>query len=346
MRTSSRARKLQLGLIAVLVVGALAAAIVLTRDDAKDSEGDITHLTLFMSFIPSVQFAPVYMAIEQGYFADEGIAITIEHGNEADGLERIARGDLRFGLISGEQVILARGQNRPVVYVFEWYHNFPVGIVSPAAEGITQPADLTGRVVGVPGPFGASYIGLRALLRQAEMTEDDLGELRSIGYAAPDSICAGEVDAAVVYIANEPLTIERQCTPVNVIKVSDYAPLVSNGLVTNEQTIRSDPELVRGMVRALQRGVQATLDDPDTAFQVAVTKYVTDLPKDQYDTQRQVLQNSTELWRSDEIGMTNPASWELTQSILVETGLLAAPLEDLTAAYTVEFVPQEPGDQN
>lgn len=346
MQSHSRARMLQLGLIAALVIGVLVAAFVLTGDEEDKGNGGPTHLTLFLSFIPSVQFAPVYMAIEQGYFADEGIEVTIEHGNEADGLERIAAGDLRFGLVSGEQVILARGQGRPVVYVFEWYHNFPVGVVSPADKGITQPADLAGRIVGIPGPYGASYMGLRALLRQANLTEADLEELRSIGYAAPDNICAGTVDAAVVYIVNEPLTIEQQCTAVNVIRVSEYAPLVSNGLVTNEQTIRDQPELVRGMVRALQRGVEAVLADPDAAFEVAVEKYVLDLPEDQYATQRQVLENSLALWRSDRLGVTSPEIWERTQTILIEAGLLAAPLDDLTAAFTVDFVPDTQGGSN
>ena len=94
-----------------------------------------------------------------------------------------------------------------MVYVFEWYHNFPVGVVSPADLNLTEPEDLAGRVVGMPGPQGASYIGLRALLAAADLTEDDLGELRSIGFTAAASVCEGVVEAAAIYIANEPLKI-------------------------------------------------------------------------------------------------------------------------------------------
>lgn len=326
-------------IVAAAVVALLIAAYALTGD--QESSGDRTRVTLFMSYIPSVQFAPVYVAAERGYFADEGIDIAFENGfNESDGVERIAADDLQFGLISGEQVVLARANSRPLVYVFEWYHNFPVGVVSPADSNITQPSDLAGRVVGVPGPFGASYIGLRALLNAGGLTENDLGELRSIGFTAADNICENKVEAAVIYIANEPLTIEQQCTPVNVIKVSDYATLVSNGLVTNEKTIRDKPDLVRGMVRAIQRGLVDVLADPDAAFDISVKNYVTDLPEDQYDTQRQVLQNSLDLWRSDHPGMTNPDAWVNTQSILIESDLLDAPLEDLSAAYTMEFLPE------
>ena len=66
--------------------------------------------------------------------------------------------------------------------------------------------------------------------------------------------------------------------PVEVLRASDYAPLVSNGLVTNERTIRKQPELVLGMVRALARGVADVIADPDAAFEIAVEGYVTDLP--------------------------------------------------------------------
>jgi NitT/TauT family transport system substrate-binding protein len=192
--------------------------------------------------------------------------------------------------------------------------------------------------VGIPGPYGASYMGLRALLSASDMTESDLGELRSIGFAAPDNSCEETVEAAVVYIVNEPLTIEQQCTPVNVIKVSDYVTLVSNGLVTNEKTIRDNPDLVRGMVRAFRRGLADVLADPDTAFAISVPGYVPDLSEDEYDTQRQVLENSLDIWRSDELGRTDPAAWETTQDILIETGLLEKPLDDLAACYDMSFL--------
>ncbi|WP_119065758.1 ABC transporter substrate-binding protein [Aggregatilinea lenta] len=338
-RSRIRNRVMVLALIALIVVGLLLAAYALTQEE--DAPPDQTHVTLFLSYVPSVQFAPVYIAIERGYFADEGIDIEIENSfNEADGVQRLGSNDLEFGIVSGEQVVLGRGQNLPLVYVMEWYHRFPVGIVSPVDEGITEPADLAGRIVGVPGPYGASYLGLRALLASADLTEADLGELRSIGFAAPEEICQGQVEAAAVYIANEPLTIEQECTEVNVIEVSDYTNLVANGLVTNEQTIGDNPDLVRGMVRAILRGIADTLADPDTAFQISVEKYVTDLPEDQYDTQRQVLQNSLALWQSDRPGAVDPEAWDRTQTILLDTGLLTAPLDDLSAGYNMSFLPE------
>jgi NitT/TauT family transport system substrate-binding protein len=340
MQTIRSRRVLLVGVIPLIIIIALAVSYLLTQDTG--ASGGKRPVTLFMSFIPNVQFAPVYVAVERGYFEAEGIHITLEHSlNEADGIDRLAASDLRFGLVSGEQVLLARAHDRPVVYVFEWYHNFPVGIASPVQLGLTEPGDLAGHIVGIPGQFGASYVGLRALLDAANLEESDLKELRSIGFTAVENICEGQVEAAVIYIVNEPLVIEQQCAEVNVMAVSDYATLISNGLVTNEKTIREDPALVRGMVRALQRGLQDTLDDPDAAFEISVKNYLPDLPEDQYAVQRQVLGNSLSLWRSDDLGQTNAEAWQATQAILLEVGLMDTPLADLSAAYDMDFLPGE-----
>lgn len=334
---SKRQRILPIGLILLVLISALAATYVLTQEAEPASQH--TPVTLFMSYIPNVQFAPIYVAAERGYFSDEGIAITLEHGfNEVDAVERLAVGDLQFALVSGEQVLLARGREFPVVYVFEWYHRFPVGIASPVDRDLTEPQDLRGKVVGVPGLYGASYIGLQALLRAGGLSERDLEEVQAIGFTAIENLCEERVDAAVVYVVNEPLIIEQQCTEVNVIEVSDYVTLVSNGLVTNEETIEQQPELVRGIVRAIRRGLQDTLADPDMAFEISVDGYISDLPQDQTPVQRQVLQNALALWQSDELGTTDPAAWQATQEILLETGLLDQPLADLETAYTTRFL--------
>jgi NitT/TauT family transport system substrate-binding protein len=322
----------------LILLSLIALALGLPITQAQD---DPTEITLFVSYIPSVQFAPIYAAIENGYFAEQGIRVTVEHSfNEADGIDRIAVNDLQFGIISGEQVIVGRGVGKPLVYVYEWFHQFPVGIVAPADSGITEPSDLVGKKVGIPGPFGASYMGFRALLGANEIDELEL-QVEAIGFTAPENICEGKVDASVVYITNEPVTIETNCFPVNLIRISDYVNLVANGLVTNEETLAENPDLVRGMVAALRQGVEFTIANPDEAFALSVENHVQDLPDSEYDSQRQVLENSIALWESEQLGQTDPERWVTTQDVMLEIGFIQDPLEDLEAAYTNEFLPQD-----
>jgi len=324
-------------LFRILMIVSLLVAVLVIGSGVTAQE-ELIEVTLFLSYIPSVQFAPLYVAAEKGYFEEEGIDITFENSfNEADGVDRLAVNDLQFGIISGEQVLIGRGADKPLVYVYEWYHSFPVGVVAPADSGIEEPADLVGKKVGIPGPFGASFIGLRALLSVNDIDELEV-QLEFIGFTQQEAVCTGQVDAATVYIANEPLAIEKNCFEVTVISVSDYIELVSNGLVTNEETIENNPELVAGMSRAIQRGILDTLENPDEAFEISL-EYVPDLPEEEYETQRQVLENSLALWESDAPGMTTPEMWENMQQVLLDTELMAEPLEDLESAYTNEFVP-------
>lgn len=300
--------------------------------------GQPVDVRLSLGYIPDVQFAPYYVGIERGFFAAQGINLTIEHRQETDGAKLVATGEIPFAVVSGEQVLLGRQQGLPLVYVFEWFNQYPVGIASRQELGITTPADLAGHSVGTPVKEGASYIGLEALLASASLTDADIN-LQTTGYAQVDTLASGMVDAVVIYVNNEPVQLEAQGIPINLIRVSDYANLVSNGLVTSEEMIRRNPALVRAMVVALAESIQYTIEHPDEAFEISkgFVEGLGDDP-DKEAVQREILNRSIELWRADRIGESDPAAWEQMQTLLLNMGLLEQPL-DLEEVFTNEFVP-------
>lgn len=252
---------------------------VIAQDDAETQD-----LRFFLTFVPNVQFAPTYVTIANGHAADAGLTLIIEHGDENIGVDLIASNIIQFGVISGEQVIMARAGGRPVVYVYEWFQQYPVGVVIPDTVNVETVEDLRGLKVGIPGRFGASYSGFVALLAAHDMTEADV-RLEPIGYAAPDMICMGGVDASVVYVNNEPMQVQQRAnagdcgdiTSVTVIHVSDHADMVSNGLVTNEETLASNPDLVRAVVQAYDRGLRDVINNPAEAYLISL-EFVENLP--------------------------------------------------------------------
>jgi NitT/TauT family transport system substrate-binding protein len=184
--------------------------------------------------------------------------------------------------------------------------------------------------------FGASYIGWRALL-SASGLEPSQVQLETIGYSQVPSLSEGRVEAAVVYANNEPVLMTSEGLETNVIAVADFADIVSNGLVTSENVISERPELVRSFVRAFLRGLADTLADPDAAFEISM-RHVEGL-KENADFGRAVLEASLAYWQSDQLGVSHAITWEQSQKVMREAGLLeeTVPVEEL---FTNEFLTQ------
>ena len=319
------------------LVGWALAAVILLAGCAADRES--APMRLPMGFIPNVQYAPFYVAVERGYYADEGLEIEFDYSFETNGVKLVGAGELPFALVSGEQVLLARAQGLPVVYVMAWFQDFPIAIAAPEASDIRAPEDLAGKRIGIPLLEGASYIGFRALLHAAGMQEQDT-VLDTIGFNQVETLVAGQEEAVVVYANNEPLQLEARGHPVNLIRVADYVSLASNGLLTNEATLSENPELVRRMVRATLRGIEATIADPAAAFEIC-KQYVEGLGQlsaAEQALQRRILDASIEFWKTDRPGYSDPRAWQNMQELLLGMGLLVEPL-DLAAAFSNEYLP-------
>ena len=296
----------------------------------------LTDIRLPVGYVPNIQFAPLYVAIDKGYFKQEGLNVTLDYSMETDNVALVGAGKLPFAIVSGEQVLLGRAQGLPVEYVMAWYQQYPVGVVSKASLNITKPADLKGKRIGIPGLFGASYIGFRALLSQAGLKEQNVS-LDSIGYNQVPALIADKEQAGVIYVNNEPIQMEAQGIKVNVIKVSDSMELVSNGLLTNEQTAKQNPAQVKAMARVILKGIQDTIQNPDGAYTIS-KKYIESLANADEKVQKQVLATSIDMWKTDRPGYTDPKAWENMQKVMLDMGLLKQPL-DLQAAFSNDFIP-------
>ena len=330
----NRQQTILLKLVALVLLAALLAACGTSGDGTSTQT-----VTLAMGFVPNVQFTPFYVALDQGYFAEEGIELEFDYGWETDLLKLVGSDDLQFAIASGDQVILARSQGLPVVYVMNWYRRFPVCVVSLAEKGIREPSDLVGLRVGTPALYGASYIGWQALLDSVGIDDADV-ELISIGYAQVAALSEGQVDAAICYAMNEPVQMQAEGQDIDIIYVADYANLVSNGLITNDRTIRDLPGLVQGMVRASLRGLAYTLEHPEEAFEISLG-YVPEAATDGEleALNRAVLERSVEFWRADpgELGLSDKSEWQIAQGVMRRMGLVNTE-GDVTDMFTNQFV--------
>ncbi|NLB70973.1 MAG: ABC transporter substrate-binding protein [Chloroflexi bacterium] len=320
----------------IFLVFILTISLVLTACQPPRST-DLRTITFNLTYVPNVQFAPFYVAIEKGFFEEEGLEVDLVYGNEADMVALVGSNHQQFMVASGEQILLSREQGLPVVSVATWYKDYPVGVAALKESGITTPEDLRGKRIGLPGLYGANYIGMEALAGQTGLQTGDYS-LVSIGFTQVESLVSNTVDAVVVYLANEPVQLRERGYEIDVIAVRDYIDLIGNCLVTNETTMQNDPELVRSVVRAFLKALTYSAENPDETFAISQL-YVENLTEETAPIQRKVLEQSIAIWQVEpETELEQAASWQNMMQVLLDIGLMKNAIS-LDGVYSNDFLP-------
>lgn len=291
-----------------------------------------------LGYLPDVQFAPFYAALERGFYAEEGLEVEFQHGFSSELYPLLLQGQLDFVVADAEDVVTLRAgdpEGTRLRYVMALFQEVPNAIFSLDEAEITEPADLAGKRIGIPGLFGSSYTAFQAVLRAADLSEADVS-VEQIGFTQLEAVVSGRVDAALGFLNNEPLVLESQGVPVRVIPAGPYTPAPGTGVIATEGVL-GEGDLARRFLRASQRGVAYTLTDPEGAFR-ASRAFVENLDE----ARLEVLRATLPLWRSpysreNGVGFSDPAKWEGLLTLLAETGRLTTRLPAETF-FTNEYL--------
>lgn len=291
----------------------------------------LKNVSIGLGYIPNIQFSPFYVAQSKGYYKAADLNVTFHHGFVNDLIGSMVLGHDNFVFATGDEELVARSKNLSVVDVATIYQRYPVSLIVPANSTIHTLADIKGHTIGEPGPFGATHIGLLALLYQAHLSLSDI-HVQTIGFTQVAALLAHRVDAVVGYSNNEPLQLSKQGLQVRTFDVSDYQPLVSNGIITTESTLQSQPDVVRGFVQATIRGLKDVIANPAEAVQIS-QNYVQGM-----DTTNamSVLQATIPIWQGDgqkPLGYNDNATWQSMVQFLVSQNIIP-PVQDVSQAYT------------
>jgi len=305
---------------------------------AGDDSADLTPIKLGVGFIPNVQFGTFYVGIEKGFYAAEGLDVTLDYGFENDYLKLVGTGQLAFMVGSGDQVVIGQAQGLPVVYVMNWYTQYPVVVFAKSDANIIEPADLAGKTIGIPGPFGANYVALRGLLEAAELSEADI-KLESIGFTQAAMVSQDSVEAAVDYGVNGPVVLGMGGIETTQIKLDKYLRIPANGLVTSQAIAAENPELVEKMVRASIKAAQYTIENPDEAFEIAL-KFVPEAGGDNEAANRAVFDAVLDYWTPQgdyDWGESRLEDWQAAAELMERIGLVDT-LVDADSLFTNDFL--------
>ncbi|MFN8593279.1 MAG: ABC transporter substrate-binding protein [Thermomicrobiales bacterium] len=252
-------------LVAVSAVGALLPA---PQTRALTRSQDLTPITVALDWYPNANHAGLYLALDRGYYADEGLAPEFYTPSDPTSvLQTVGAGRDAFGISYQTDVLLARAAGVPVVSVIALVQQPLQGIMVLADRGISRPADLAGKTIGYPGiPSQEAF--LKTMLATDGLTLDDV-ELVNIGFNLVPAVISGQVDAALgAFWTHEPILADQEGHPTAMLKVDDWGVPSYYELViaASEQTADNDPDLITRFLRATRHGYEDAIADPAAAI--------------------------------------------------------------------------------
>lgn len=300
---------------------------------------DPDSVTVGLSFVPNIQFAPFYVADAKGYYKDAGLKVELRHhGAGEDQFGALVAGQEDMMFAGGDEVLQAASRDVAIVYVAEVFTQYPVGLVVPASSPIQSVADLKGHTVGIPGAYGATYIGLLALLQSAGLTEQDV-DVQSIGFTQVPALLSNRVDAVMGYINNEPIQLQKAGMEVRTFPVSAAKPLISNGLAAMQKELDTHPDRVKAIVEATLRGAAYTREHPEEAVTISA-KYVPGLAESDKAADALAVLKATIpiLQQTGKAGASDPNDWQSMADFLHANGQLTKPV-DVSKVFSNAYLP-------
>ena len=166
-------------------------------------------LTVGLTYTPDIQFAPFYVGVEKGFFADEGLNVTLRHHGASESLTgALQAGQEDVVYAGGDEAMVARSQGVDVVNFATMYQTYPAELIVPANSPITTAVDLKGHSVGLPGEYGQNWYALLALLKQAGLSQSDV-DIQSIGYTQQAALTSNKVDSVLGFSNNDAVKFQQ-----------------------------------------------------------------------------------------------------------------------------------------
>lgn len=305
---------------------------------AGKKRADVDHLVFALDWTPNTNHSGLFLARDRGFYAEVGMDVEFRE-SDMDFIEMVAGGSATFGMAAQEQVILARSASVPVVAIAAVVQHNSSGFASPLDRGIRTASDFEGRTYS---GWGTS-LELEILRTLMEKEGADFNRVRVINQSAGNFIASMELEAdfAWIYYGWDGVNCELAGYPIHFIPLREMDPdldFYSPVLISNEETVKKNPDLVRRFLRATARGYLLAIEDPEQA--------VESLAKEAPGLDRKLLAASQSYLNSRYIddapfwGAMNKETWQRFSDWMIRRNLIEGPF-DVDAAYVTSFLPED-----
>ncbi len=300
---------------------------------------DDNKITLLLEWVPNTNHTGLYAAQGLGCFEDEGLDVEILQGPEGGAAQLVAAGQAEFGLSHQEEMTYARVEDIPVVAIAAVVQHNTSGFASPVEKGIKTPRDFEGKKYGGWGSPDEEAI-LRAIMDKYDADFDKL-EMVSIGAADFFTSVTRDVDFTWIYYGWDGIAAELRGIELNFINLREeekaldfYTPVI----ITSEDIIKEDPELVKKFLRAVTKGYEYAIANPEKAAEFLL-KASPELDRELVMESQKYLsreyQSDAKAW-----GLMKRQVWEDYAKWLFDRDLIENMI-DAHRVFTNEFLPGE-----
>jgi class 3 adenylate cyclase/ABC-type nitrate/sulfonate/bicarbonate transport system substrate-binding protein len=226
------------------------------------------QVSLQLKWKHQFQFAGYYAALEQGYYRDAGLDVTIrEGGPDIDAAEAVAGGSADFGVCSSN-VLREWVMGRHLVVLAVIFQQTPAIILVPRRADIRSVADLGGRtLMDAPGSDE-----IAAMLKHEGV---DYATLPRVDHRGdPRDLLAGMADAMVAYSTNEPFVLEQLGAAFRTFSPAAYGiDFYGDNLCTSEAELKAHPKRVAAFRTASLKGWAYALAHKEATVDLILKTY-------------------------------------------------------------------------
>ena len=306
--------------------------------DEGQTKDELKKVSVVLDWTPNTNHTGLYVAKDKGFFEEEGLDVEIIMPGEAGADQLTASGKADFGVSYQESITQARVQGVPLVSVAAVIQHNTSGFASPEEKKILSPKDFAGKTYGGWGsPVEQSV--LDSLMKIEKANVEDVS-IVNMGDADFFTAVKRDIDFAWIYYGWTGIEAELRGEKINMVYLTDYSKKLdyyTPVLATNEKMIENNPETVKAFVKAVSKGYQFTIDNPQEAADILL-KAAPDLDEELVKKSQEWLapyyQDDAPRWGEQKLEVwKNYADW------MFENNLLDKELE-AEKAFTNEFLPE------
>jgi NitT/TauT family transport system substrate-binding protein len=285
------------------------------------------------------EYAPLFVALDKGYYKAEGLDVDLAEGSGAQTvLKLLAGGNEKFGYGPAVSAAQAISQGLPVKVVALYQTRAPMGVISFPDVPLKTPKDLEGKklAISVGETFGDM---LGPFCRINHIDIDKIQRIQMDASARSTQFLTRKIDVMSVYLSNELPQLEKRVgVKFNLLSVSDFGlNLLGASMIVANAFAEQNPETVKKLLRASAKGYRDSMAAPKEAARL-MAKYMK-VPEDPDVLEQQVAATvvSTNAPQGKPLGWQDSVDWQSNLSLLKETGGIAE-LKDLGAYYSNDYL--------